>query len=330
MGRLTNYPFGVTSFGIPVLGSAVIPYTGNYWFVDPVNGLDGNSGQSPNNAFATLTAALANVTNNNNDVVYLMGTGSLHTTATINWTPNFTHLFGVCAPLRRGKRARISPSPSLAGTAGFNNLFNVTGSGCHFGNFQAFYGFSNSSTALQAWKDTGGRNVYDNVEFLGFGDGTASTGSSNLTGSRALLLSDNTGEMTFRRCVFGVDTEARGATNYTVELAGGLPRITFEDCDFEAYIGSGGTAGSHVLIDASGIDRYLDFLDCRFHNAVGSGASAMAQCFNVNAAPGGRLIVSGASYADGITAWQTTPTTDVFYTLGIPGASGAGGIAIEV
>ncbi len=59
MGRLTNFPFGVSSYGIPVLGSAVIPYTGNYWFVDPVNGLDGNSGTSPSNAFATLTAALA-------------------------------------------------------------------------------------------------------------------------------------------------------------------------------------------------------------------------------------------------------------------------------
>lgn len=42
---LTNFPNGITSFGVPVLGTiGGLPFTGNYYFVDPVNGADGNEG----------------------------------------------------------------------------------------------------------------------------------------------------------------------------------------------------------------------------------------------------------------------------------------------
>ena len=48
---LTNFPNGISSFGVPVLGGILgIPFTGTYWFVDPVNGLDGNAGTSPQTA----------------------------------------------------------------------------------------------------------------------------------------------------------------------------------------------------------------------------------------------------------------------------------------
>lgn len=57
----TNFPFGLTSFGIPVLGSGpVIPVSqGVYWFVDSVNGKDGNSGKEVKKAFATLAQAVS-------------------------------------------------------------------------------------------------------------------------------------------------------------------------------------------------------------------------------------------------------------------------------
>jgi hypothetical protein len=51
----TNYPNGVTSFGIPVMGGGGIPATfGNVWFVDPTNGSDGNTGKSTTDAFASI------------------------------------------------------------------------------------------------------------------------------------------------------------------------------------------------------------------------------------------------------------------------------------
>ncbi len=329
MGRLTNFPNGISSFGIPVLGGANgFPFTGTYYFVNESTGLDGNSGTSPSQALATLDQALklesaaTNGAGNRNSVVYFSGTQ--HRTSTLAWNLPQTHLVGICAPLKRGKRARIS----VTGSTGFDQLVAVSQPGCYFSNFGTFYGWPNTSTALLAWNDTGGRSQYDNVEFLGFGDGTVSTGSSNLTGSRAFKFNNSTGESGFRRCVFGVDTTSRNATNYTLEIAGGAPRIYFEDCDFEAFLGSSGGAGSHLLVGAAGIDRYLKFINCRFLADVDSGGStAMAQALNVSGSAGGTVFLDQCT-TNGCTAIQTTPTTNVVMNMVL--ATTGGGKAHEV
>jgi len=59
---LTNFPHGVTSFGVPVIGAS-IPQTaqGQAWFVDAVNGTSGGGAQhggAPDSAFATIQAAV--------------------------------------------------------------------------------------------------------------------------------------------------------------------------------------------------------------------------------------------------------------------------------
>jgi hypothetical protein len=327
MPRFTDFPNGITSLGIPTFGTGMLPpFTGKYWFVEENPSIIGQNGGlgSASQPFNTIQQALAAATPANNDVIFL--TGTVHVSASqgsILWTGSETHLVGLSAPLRRGKRARIS----VTGATGFNNLFNVTGSGCYFLNFQTFFGFPATSGALVNWLDAGGRNMYDGVEFLGFGDTTTTTGTANLTGARALLINNSVGESTFRRCVFGADTTTRNATNYTVEVAGHAPRITFEDCDFESYLGSSGGASSHLLIGSGGIDRYLNLNGCRFLNAVGAGATAMAQAFNVSASAGGRVEMNQCR-ADGITAWETAPSGSVYTDMSAVGAAGVGGISL--
>lgn len=75
---------GLSGGGVPLLPTGDISYFGNVWFVDTVNGSDGNSGTGPNDAFATMGRALwfdtitsgAGTTSNvgPNDTIFLKGT----------------------------------------------------------------------------------------------------------------------------------------------------------------------------------------------------------------------------------------------------------------
>lgn len=306
----------------PVLPAAAGPvYTGNWYFVNETTGADGNPGSAAA-PFATLGAALAKATANQNDVVAF--TGTIHLTSTLAWNKNQVHLIGLDAPMKRGKRARLS----VSGTTAFNNLVLVTASGCNFRNFGTFYGFNDTLSvgAFDCWSDTGGRNSYDLVEFMGFGDGTASTGTANLTAARAFKFNNNTGESTFRSCVFGVDTVVRNATNYTLEIAGAAPRLTFYDCDFEADLGSSGAASSHVLIGSGGIDRYCAFINCRFYDSTKSGGTTMTQAFNVSSSAGGFVFLDQCTIV-GITKPETTASGSIF--INTSAVSATSGIAIN-
>ncbi len=313
--------------------SAALGVSGASYYVNETIGIDNNNGgQNPSSPLKTLDAALALESTalsnlglssvGRNSVVYFWGTQ--HRTTSLVWSLPGTHLVGLCAPERRGKRARIS----VTGSVGFNKLVSVTAGGCYFANFGTFYGWVDASTALLAWSDTAGHSCYDNVEFLGFGDDTITTGSANLTGSRAFYMSTNTGESSFYNCVFGVDTTVRNATNYTVELAGGAPRLHFENCTFEANLGSSGGAAAHVLIGASGIDRYVKFKGCEFYNATNSGATAMNQAFSINASPGGTIFLDQCTAGAGITALQTSPANA--FTMNMTLSTTGGGIAHKV
>jgi len=321
---------GVTNFsglevaGVPTMGISGAPlFTGNWWFVDPLNGSDGNLG-SADFPLKTIGQALTMATAGNNDVIVLNGTATNHLSATLTWNKAMTHLIGMCSPVRRGKRARISPA---SGATAFTPLVNVTAAGCYFANIQAFYGFNSASNNSNCWQDSGGHSTYDNVELLGFGDGTASTGTANITTARALKFATATGESLFRNCVFGVDTEARNVTNYTVEITTGAPRLTFENCDFECLLGSSGGSSSHVLIGADGIDRYLNFKGCRFLNSILSTGTTMTQALNINAAAGGVVLLDRCT-SFGATHWETTASGSVYLDMTAATAHD-GGLAVE-
>lgn len=71
---ITNFPNGISSFGVPVMGSGIsIPSsTGKYFFVDSTTGSDGNSGESPSQALATIDAAVGYCRANKGDVIIVM------------------------------------------------------------------------------------------------------------------------------------------------------------------------------------------------------------------------------------------------------------------
>jgi hypothetical protein len=68
---VTAFPNGVSSYGIPVLGSGPIFSTGNVYFVHN-SGSNNNSGIDPGRPLATLDAAVNKCTANNGDTIVVM------------------------------------------------------------------------------------------------------------------------------------------------------------------------------------------------------------------------------------------------------------------
>lgn len=69
---LTNYPNGISSFGIPIYGASPggQPLVNGALFVDTVNGVDAGAGTSPTYPYATLTYAISQATAN--QYIYVM------------------------------------------------------------------------------------------------------------------------------------------------------------------------------------------------------------------------------------------------------------------
>jgi hypothetical protein len=299
--------------GVPTIGTGgLLPFTGNYFFVNETTGSDGNTGAA-DNPFKTITQALKMCKNNNNDVVFV--TGTIHTTATTNWNLNFTHLIGLASPVTTNSRARISSSGSTA----FTPLVNVTGQGCIFLNIGAFLSFTNASTQV-AWAEAGQRNYYGNCTFIGPED---ATGGSQ-TGARSLTVgASGQGENTFANCTIGSDTIARGAANYNMEFLGGSPRNTFRNCIFPMFINSSGTGAGFINAATTSVDRWNVFDNCYFLNVIKSTSSTVSQAFNISSTAGGLFLLTNCAVY-GVTAQETSASGLIIGNNPAPAAATSG------
>lgn len=341
---ITNYPNGVSSFGIPMLGGiGGIPMMGTPYFCDPANGSDGNDGTSPDSAVATLYRAHALMTAGQNDVCYLIGNGaasgsarlstalaqsidSTVTAGTLVWSKNACHLIGVTAPTGVAQRARIAPPSGTytVTTFGSANFVTVSAAGCIFANISLFNGFSTGGANQICWTDSGGRNYYWNVNFGGMGD----SGSAADAGSRSLKITGTTGENTFVSCEVGLDTVTRSAANASLEFAGGTPRNTFIGCNFP-FQTSAATPLGIIVSAAAGIDRWQKFDRCTFINNVQSTSTTMSGLSTLAASAGGLILMKDATLV-GITEFGTDATSrgQVYVDGGAPTA-GSTGIAVN-
>lgn len=312
---LTNFPNGITSFGVPVFGNVPFGKTPKCWFVDPANGSDGYEGTSPDRAFQTLYRAHWAATAGQNEVVFLIadvttstgGTARLSlanavaaaayapagtatpTTGTLTWSKNATHLIGVCAPTMVAQRARIAPPSGTytQATFGSGNFMVVSASGCIFSNFSIFNGFSTGGTNQIAMTVTGSRNYFENVNIYGMADAASAAD----TGSRSLKIgSAGSGENTFVNCVIGGDTVTRSVANASLELAGATPRNIFKGCVFPFHTSNAGVLG--ILGTGNNcVDRYNIFDNCTFFNAIDTSSTQMTVLASfTTAAPNGTLL----------------------------------------
>src|SRR3990167_2969283 len=94
-----------------IAGMIGLPSVGNIFYVDPGTGSDSDNGKTRESAFATVTAAYAALTADQDDVVVICGsssTGRTSEAAVINWAKRRTHLVG------NGPARMVNPRNGLA------------------------------------------------------------------------------------------------------------------------------------------------------------------------------------------------------------------------
>lgn len=70
---MTKFPYGLSSFGFPLIGSGPVMTTGKVWFVDYTTGTDAaGRGDSPYNPLKTLDYAIGRCTASKGDTIFLM------------------------------------------------------------------------------------------------------------------------------------------------------------------------------------------------------------------------------------------------------------------
>ncbi len=306
----TNFPNGISSFGIPAMGGVPFGPTSKTFFVSGAEGSDGNDGRSPKRALATVAKAHSLMTSGKNDVCFVMGNGQLsgtaHVSSTITWSKHACHLIGVAAPGMVSQRARISPEAgSISGTTvtDVTPVINITGDGCLFQGLHFFQNFS-TAAANVCMAITGQRNVFLNCHIAGGGTETA----ADHAGMRSLTVAGDGGENYWKDCVIGLDTTPRGgAASAEMEFTGATPRNMFEDCII--LYRTDAAAHDGVLIGSNGINLWLIFKKCIFWNDVVSGTN-MDEHFNLTS-PGGYVLLEKCTVMKG-TALETVASGFLF------------------
>ena len=250
----TNFPNGVTSFGVPLIPDG---FTGKHFWVKPYSGSDANSGLSPQNALKTLARALALATANKNDVVHLVAESNTAANTTdyqetaLDWNKDAVHLIGENCGAMIGQRSRIA---QLSTVKTIEDLVTISADNCLIANIEIFQGVTSSTaTSPRALVVSGQRNRIVNCQISGNGD---TGGSTDTAGARSLHVSGS--ENIFQHCYIGLNTVIRATQTAEVGIADSVARTIFEDCHIDSYT----SLSSFLAMTYSAPDRFILLKDC--------------------------------------------------------------------
>lgn len=301
-----------SQFGMPLFGvGGLLPFTGNYFWVDGTNGSDGNTG-GPQDPYKTVGQAYAACLAGNNDVVLVTGTTSL--SATLTWAKNSTHMIGL-APSALSGAALLTVASTAATSGAFSPLVNVTASGCIFQNISTVSGIAQAATQVN-WAEAGGKNTYINCNFNQVGNATAGAQAGN----RALTVAS--ANNLFQGCVIGSDAIVRATgTNSTVEFLAGTGSNIFRGSALLMWCSV--AASSQVLAATATMSGTVIFDGCQLSNNLqGAGYVASTQAFNISSTAGGIVLVTPTTIVAGVTGLNTGGTGPVYASAAAAAATG--------
>jgi len=261
---LTNYSFGISSFGVPVLGGGMPPLTnsvGKFIFVDATYGVDGNDGSSWDTAVKTIAQAYSMTTTNHDDVI-LLSTNAVHTlTAMLDCSKSRVHFVGDPYGRAYGQRARIYMGVTTASTDVF--LMKNTGVGNTFNGIKFWDANTLATFHLGCVGEGGEYGTYRNCEFY------ASVNLDSDTFAEVVLNGDSA---QFYNCTFGslADVVVGDKIRPAVRMANGVVGtglvsrdVLFDGCKF--WKKAGGTTTSFIKIAASAdLERGMEIKNCSF------------------------------------------------------------------
>jgi len=308
----TNFPNGLESYGVPLLGGNTLPKMGGQgkvFFVDPALGSDSNNGTSPESALDTVAAAFALCTDKKGDTVYLLNDGTTSGTSrdtAIVWNKSNTHLVGLCAPAINA-RARIAPPTTDATDVdAYTPYITISGNGCVFANISIFQGNSENTVPSVGLYVSGARNYFQNVSVI---TGAAANQGDEDDNYQVQITGE---ENVFEKCYIGQDTEPRGGgVGGNVYFGAGASdqaaRNIFRGCVFPMFADN--TDPVFVRVETvSDIMRWNLFEGCTFIN---TGTSTIAAGVSVVAAPGGVLLFKDCGF-HGCTNVTAADSTTVY------------------
>jgi hypothetical protein len=321
---LTNFPNGISSFGVPQFGGGVPATFGDVFFVDYRNGSDGNKGKSTTKAFKTLSKAYAACTSNQNDIIMIDGDSTVVETAMITWAKNRVHVIGVNGfPGHYGAGAKLSMGVTTDATD--LAVLEVTGVRNTFSNIK-FMSSNTKAESLYAVVDAGEYTRYFNCEFYKSTD-------LDVTGAADLVA--NGDSSMFYNCTIGSSANAisgaivRANVLFTKGIvAGKVARDNwFEGCIL--WRRSSNVANRFVYgANATDIERFCTFKSCMFGNAKNAAATPAQNVAFGSSLTVGEVLLWDCVCLNAGTAMSTT--TGVFIQGYTPDATGAAAaIAIQ-
>jgi len=323
---LSNFPNGITSFGMPIFGNGIPATKGNVYFVDYGSGNDNYEGTDMDKPLKTLAYAYGKCTTNNYDVIVLMGSSTHTLTSMLTIAKNRVTIIGLDGSPGRyyGQAAKVS------------------------------LGVTTTATDIGTIKNTGVRNVFHNIKFIN--ENTVAEGlygvveggeyaqymncefykstDLDVTGAAELVMNGDSAQLI--GCTIGsLANQLSGAIIrpcilITKGLAGTgkvARDVVLKDCYL--WRNCGNAANRFVYgANAADVERMMIFDNCKFiNNPLALATPAQTIAFAASLTVGSVLCINPASIG---AATALSTTTGVFAIGPDPSSAAATmGIAIQ-
>lgn len=328
--------FSVGDLTVDVIrGGGLDPFTKRF-YLDPVNGSDGNDGKAITRAKKSLAAGYALLTANKNEVLYVLPGASANVlTAEFDWTKAYTNLIGLGGPNNQARGTRLT---SLAYRGGciisstaitVASVLHLTGDRCTFSGIIFNNGGANAA-CLNAVKVAAVGDTFLGCTFQGINN----TEQDIVTAS-SLDIANGCHAPYFEKCIIGANTftftrtAAGGHLYFSNAVGGAAPQNgVFKDC---MLLSRSETAACPMVYfnpaTTASIDRLWLFDNCIFENFSTALVAMTAVFLPLDSGGSAHNILLKNCAAFGYTEWCQTDTSPAFIQASMPITGLGGGLS---